>query len=101
MFKSGVAAIALALSAALAFSGAARADDLDFSKIKCSDFVSAPKDQVAIILAWLEGYYTKENDPPVIHMDKMQEDAKKLGAYCGAHGDDDIIHAADKVMPVK
>lgn len=80
---------------------AANADDLDFSKIKCSDFVSAPKDQISIILAWLEGYYTKENDPPVIHVDKMQADAKKLGEYCGAHGDDNIIHAADTVMPVK
>ena len=96
MLKSIIVAVALIFCA-----GVANADDLDFSKIKCSDFVSSPKDQVSIILAWLEGYYTKENDPPVIHVEKMQNDAKKLGTYCGAHGDDNIIHAADTVMPVK
>jgi len=31
----------------------------------------------------------------------MTKDATNLGAYCKAHGDDGIIAAADKVMPVK
>lgn len=96
MLKSIAVALALVLSTAVA-----QADDLDFTKIKCSEFVSAPKDEISIILAWLEGYYTKESDPPVIHVDKMQGDAKKLGEYCGEHGDENIIHAADTVMPVK
>jgi hypothetical protein len=96
MLKSGVVAVAMLLSIA-----AARADDLDFSKIQCGDFISAPKDQVAIILAWLEGYYTKENDPPVIYTDKMNKDAKNLGVYCAEHKDDNIIKAAEAVMPVK
>jgi hypothetical protein len=64
-------------------------------------FISSPKDQIAIILAWLEGYYTKENDPPVIHTEKMNNDAKNLSAYCNAHPDTDIIKAAEAVMPVK
>ena len=80
---------------------AAKAEDLDFSKIKCGDFISSPKDQISIILAWLEGYYTKQDDPPIIYMDKMTKDAKNLGAYCAEHKDDDIIKAAEEVMPVK
>ncbi|HZK88776.1 MAG TPA: HdeA/HdeB family chaperone [Stellaceae bacterium] len=96
MLKSSVLAATMLLTIS-----AANAEDLDFTKIKCSDFVTSPKDQVSIILAWLEGYYTKENDPPIIHMDKMTKDAKNLGTYCAAHGDDDIIKAADAVMPVK
>jgi hypothetical protein len=96
MLKASVIVIAMLLSMP-----AARAEDLDFSKIKCSDFISSPKDQVAIILAWLEGYYTKENDPPVIHTEKMNNDAKNLGTYCSAHPDTDIIKAAEAVMPVK
>ena len=79
----------------------ASADDLDMSKIKCKDFISAPKDKIAIVLAWLEGYYTKENDPPIIYSEKMMKDAKNLSDYCNDHGDDDIVHAADRVMPVK
>jgi hypothetical protein len=49
----------------------------------------------------LEGYYTKENDPPVIYTDKMNKDAKNLGAYCAEHKDANIIKAAEAVMPVK
>jgi hypothetical protein len=79
----------------------ATAEDLDFSKIKCKDFISAPKDQIGTILVWLEGFYTKENDPPIMYSDKTTKDAKALSAYCNAHGDDDMIKAADAVMPVK
>ena len=87
------------LALALSVSGvAAHAEDLDMTKIACKDFIAAPKDHVAIILAWLEGYYTKQSDPPIIFTDKMTKDAKNLGAYCSAHGDDDIIKAAEAVM---
>jgi hypothetical protein len=80
---------------------AASADDIDMTKVRCKDFLSSPKDRIAIILAWLEGYYTKESDPPIIFSDKMVKDAKNLSAYCNDHGDDDIVHAADRVMPVE
>jgi hypothetical protein len=93
--KSGILVLALLLSMSTA-----DAQDMDMTKIKCKEFVSAPKDQIAVILAWLEGYYTKESDPPIIFADKMAKDAKNLSTYCNAHGDDDIVHAADKVMPV-
>ena len=79
----------------------ASAEDLDFRKITCKDFISAPKDQIGTILTWLEGYYTKENDPPVMYGDKTIKDAKALSDYCNAHGGDDIIKAAEAVMPVK
>ncbi len=94
--KSIVLAVALLLSLS-----PAKAEDMDMTKIKCKEFIASPKDQIAIILAWLEGYYTKESDPPIIFSDKMAKDAKNLSAYCNEHGDDDIVHAADTVMPVK
>ena len=94
--KAAIIAALTVLGAALA-----QAQDLDFSKIKCSDFLSAPKDQVAMTLTWLEAYYTKENDPPILFADKTKKDAQNLSEYCNANHDDDIIKAADKVMPVK
>jgi hypothetical protein len=94
--KSKLFVLALLLAVSPAY-----AQDMDMTKIKCKEFISAPKDQISIILAWLEGYYTKESDPPVIFADKMAKDAKNLSAYCNAHGDDNIVHAADNVMPVK
>lgn len=92
---------ALFATAALLVASTASAQDLDFSKITCKDFISAPKDQIATVLTWLEGYYTKENAPPIMYAEKTVKDAKALSEYCNAHGDADIIKAADKVMPVK
>jgi len=88
-------------AAALLAANAALAQDMDFSKIKCKDFITAPKDQIAIVLAWLEGYYTKESDPPILRTGKIAKDAKNLSDYCNANNDHDIITAAEKAMPVK
>ena len=93
--------ITVALIMTVLFTSAASAEDLDFSKITCKDFISAPKDQIATVLTWLEGFYTKENAPPILYGDKTIKDAKALSAYCNAHNGDDIIKAAEKVMPVK
>jgi hypothetical protein len=93
--------IPILAGAAFLVASPASAQDMDFSKISCKDFITAPKDQIAIVLAWLEGYYTKENDPPILRADKVAKDAKNLSDYCNAHNDHDIIKAAEKVMPVK
>jgi hypothetical protein len=77
------------------------AEDMDVSKIKCKEFVSADKDKVNTILTWLEGFYTSEESPPILYDDKTKKDAKNLTDYCNAHGDDDLIQAADAVMPVQ
>jgi hypothetical protein len=89
------------VAALLLVASSASAQDLDFSKIKCKEFIAAPKDEVGTILTWLEAYYTKENAPPILYADKTLKDAQNLSTYCNAHGDDDIIKAADTVMPVK
>jgi hypothetical protein len=89
------------VAALLLVVSSAAAQDLDFSKIKCKEFIAAPKDEVGTILTWLEAYYTKENAPPILYADKTLKDAQNLSTYCNAHGDDDIIKAADTVMPVK
>jgi acid stress chaperone HdeB len=93
--------IAASITILLLLTHQTSAEDMDFSKIKCSDFLSSPKDQISIVLAWLEGYYTKENAPPIMYSDKLIKDAKALSEYCNGNRDDDIIKAAEKVMPVK
>lgn len=77
------------------------AKDMDVSTIKCSEFVSAKPADIGNILVWLEGYYTKENDPPILHEEKMTNDGKHLGEYCRTHPDVGLIDAAEAVMPVK
>lgn len=94
-----LASLSLAIFVALA--GTAKAQDLDFSKITCKQFVTGSKEEIGVILTWLEGYYTKENAPPVLSSDKIVKDAKALSAYCKDHGDEDVIKAADAVMTAK
>ena len=82
----------------LAWSAPAKANEIDLSAWTCKQFQSASKDQVTLILAWLDGYYRAEDDPPVIDTDQLGANAKKLGDYCAAHPDAKLITAADTLF---
>jgi acid stress chaperone HdeB len=82
----------------LAWSAPAKANEIDLSAWTCKQFQSASKDQVTLILAWLDGYYRAEDDPPVIDTDQLGVNAKKLGDYCATHPDAKLITAADTLF---
>lgn len=90
--------IAAFTGAILAVGMPALADDLDLSAWTCKQFQAAGKDQVGVIMAWLDGYYKDEDDPPVIDTTQFAANAKKLGDYCTAHPDDGLITATDKLF---
>ena len=54
----------------------------------------ASKGDVDIILAWLDGYYRAEDDPPVIDRDQLAANARKVAAFCSTHPDVKLITAA-------
>jgi acid stress chaperone HdeB len=89
---------ALVTAAILLAAPAAVADKLDLSTIKCKDFVSSGKDNIAIIITWLDGYYKEKDDPPIIDFDKFGKNSEKLGKYCGENPSDGLITAADQVL---
>jgi hypothetical protein len=41
------------------------------------------KDNMSLMLMWLDGYYSEDDAPPIVDFDKMMENSKKLGEYCG------------------
>jgi acid stress chaperone HdeB len=86
------------LAGVLAWSATAKANEIDLSTWTCKQFQSAGKDEVTLILAWLDGYYRAEDDPPVIDADQLGANAKKLGDYCAAHPDTKLITAADTLF---
>jgi hypothetical protein len=49
-------------------------------------------------LAWLQGYNTPENDPPVIDVHKLLSDNAKLTEHCVNNPEDDIMMAFDAVF---
>jgi acid stress chaperone HdeB len=97
IFAAAIAATLLAAAAPVLISPA-RAADIDLSTWTCKEFQSAGKDDIGVILAWLDGYYKDEDDPPVIDTTKFVENAKKLGEYCSAHPDIGLITATDKLF---
>ncbi len=93
--KTFAAALAATM---LAWIAPGRADDIDLSTWTCRQFQSASKDDIGVILAWLDGYYKDEDDPPVIDTTQFIANAKKLGDYCAAHPDIGLITATDKLF---
>ena len=47
------------------------AGPIDLSAQTCKQFQASSPDEIKIILAWLDGYYKDEKDPPVIDTDKF------------------------------
>jgi acid stress chaperone HdeB len=96
--KLAVGAVSALVAALLASGTPAQSTTIDLSTWTCAKFQAADKDDIGIILAWMDGYYRDEDDPPVIDTDKFVANAKKLGAYCSAHPDIGIVTAADELF---
>ena len=90
------AILAALLTAALV--SAAGAEVIDLSTKTCKQFQAESKDDVGVILAWLDGYYKDEKDPPIFDTDKFVANAKKLGEYCSANPTVGLITATDKLF---
>jgi acid stress chaperone HdeB len=88
----------LCAAMALALITPAKAQQIDLSTITCKDFFEGNKDQMQFVIAWLMGFYTGEDDPPVIDFAKMKEKAGKLGAYCATNPAHGLITAAEQVV---
>lgn len=76
----------------------ARAVSIDFSKITCKQFFDAHKGDAMLLLAWLNGYYREENDPPIVDTEEFADEAKKLTAYCATHPQATMSTAADEIF---
>ncbi len=83
-FYATILAAALLLTASPLF---AEDSKIDLKKLSCKQFSGYDKDNMSIIMMWLEGYYT--GDPAI---------PAHLLVYCGDHPDDDIITAAEDVL---
>lgn len=86
------------LAAATLSASLASVPEIDLSTWTCKQFQSAAREDVTLILAWLDGYYRAEDDPPVIDTNQLAGNAKKLDAYCVVHPDTKLITAADTLF---
>jgi acid stress chaperone HdeB len=92
-------AIVAGIVAVMAFGSLpVQADQLDFSKMKCSEWLALNKDQIGTTLIWLEGFYTSQDAAPILDTDKITTDGTNLGAYCTKNPDSGFIDAANAVV---
>jgi acid stress chaperone HdeB len=71
---------------------------IDLNTVKCGEWIESGTDNIGATMTWLDGYYTNDNDPPVIDFDKMKEKAKKLGKFCAENRDLGLGTAAEKLL---
>lgn len=90
-FWPGVA-LAASLTAAAAF---AQDSKLDLNVLTCQKLFEMKREQINIVLAWLQAYYLEEDALPVVDLDKLSADTLRLSAYCAANPQEDISSAAD------
>ena len=88
----------LVVLVSLGFLSTASAVVIDLSTWTCRQFQTSGQEEIKTVLAWMDGYYKDEDDPPVIDTDKLIANAKKLGEYCSANPTIGLITAADKLF---
>lgn len=88
--------LAAAILATSAF--AAWGEMIDLSTMTCAKFQASSKDEIGIILTWLDAYYRDDDDPPIIDTDRFVSNAKKLGEYCASNPTIGLITATDKLF---
>ena len=79
------------------FTPASHAVVIDLSRMTCQEFLASNKDEIRIIWAWLDGYYTDEQEAPIIDTDTMVV-LKKLNEYCAANPAIGLITATNKLF---
>jgi len=85
------------LAAAVLMTAPASAEKFDLSTITCKRFFEYDKDNLALLLVWLEGYYADQDADPVIDFDDMAVKSKKLAQFCVDNPTIGIITAAEKI----
>jgi acid stress chaperone HdeB len=86
------------LAAPLVSDTAIARNKLDLAALKCRELFEMKREQINIVLAWLQGYYLEEDAPPVIYLDKLSADELRLSGYCVANPQEDVISAAEALF---
>jgi acid stress chaperone HdeB len=90
--------LSLAFVATLFAAGPAQAQKFDLASLRCKELLDGGKENVGLIVMWLQGYFSEENAPPMVDFDRMKTHGGKLSDYCRKYPGHSVITAAEKVM---
>jgi hypothetical protein len=80
---------------------ASLAQQTDLASVKCGDFVGMDQQNATNIVIWMLGYFTYEDDPTVVDMDKEKSKELQIRQYCSDHKDIGVVSAAEIFMDKK
>ncbi len=89
---------AAATAAFLACATPASAQVVDLSTVKCGEFLSAGKDAIAMVVMWLDGYYTDDDASAVIDFNKVAAKVTKVGEACSKEPSKLLSDVAEDVL---
>jgi hypothetical protein len=71
---------------------------VDVGNITCRQFTMLPKDTMWTVTSWLDGYYTDDEDPAVVEIDKLKTKAEQLVTFCTENPKASLLAAAQDVL---
>jgi len=74
--------IAVALGVVLMAPAPGRTQEIDMMQLTCTDFAKSSRETATNIMHWLSGYFTYEDDPPVINISRIANKENQLKQYC-------------------
>ncbi len=85
----------LMVMAVLGLASFAQAQDVDFSKVKCSEFLNSGEANIQNTMIWLDGYVSALSDNTVMSTEWMKEFGTHMGTYCTKNPNSTILEAVD------
>jgi acid stress chaperone HdeB len=76
----------------------AKAVVLDLSTVTCKQFIGGDKDEISMVLTWLDGWYKGDEDEAIIDTDVFVANAKKFGTFCASNPNISVVNAAEKIL---
>jgi len=93
--------IAAALGFSLMVPASCPAQEIDLTQLKCTDFIKSNQQTVASIMFWLSGYYTYEEDPPIINTSSIAAKESQVRQYCADNPLLPLLEASEIFMDKK
>jgi acid stress chaperone HdeB len=97
IISANLVAISL-VAASLVTMTPAAGQKLDLSTVTCKQFLDSGERTMSMVLMWITGFFTDEDEPPVVDFDKLKTDAGKLTDYCKKNPTTNLMSAAEEVL---
>jgi HdeA/HdeB family len=91
-------ATTILLASLLCAANGALAQKIDLANTTCKQFTLLPKDAKWTVINWLGGYFTDDEDPTLVDIDKLKGQAERLLSFCMQNPNANLLAAAEDVL---